>query len=367
MADLLVPQRRELLLRELRATGVVRIADLAVRLGVSSGTIRRDLAELARAGEVVRSRGGAVLPDREPAGPRTGGAGAPGTAAAGNAGALGLLVPSDTYYYPSVITGVRTVAARRGARVIIALSPHARPRDLERIDELRAAGASGLLVASAGGARAADTTIERLTAAAVPFVLLERRPGEHHDACDTVVSDHRGGAVAAVRHFHQLGHRRVGLFAHPSPTAPLIRAGHEAAVRGLGLDPAAPVREGRRLPPGSGAAGRQYDDFIEDCLATGTRAALVHSDQDAILLLQRLRLRGLRAPDDLALIAYDDELAELAEVPLTAVAPAKRELGEYAAHLLLDRLAGPAGAAVRSVAIQPRLVVRQSCGGARVP
>ncbi len=154
----------------------------------------------------------------------------------------------------------------------------------------------------------------------------------------------------------------MALYAHPSPTAPLIGEGHAAAVRRLGLDPGAPVRNGHRHPPGSEAAARQYDAFIEDCLAGGTRAALVHTDQDAILLLQRLRARGLRTPEDMALIAYDDELAALAEVPLTAVAPAKEQLGACAARLLVDRLDAPGGSALRSVAVQPRLVVRRSCG-----
>ncbi|ONK10520.1 substrate-binding domain-containing protein [Streptomyces sp. MP131-18] len=366
MADLLVLQRRELLLRELRATGAVHVAELATRHGVSPGTIRRDLTELAREGHVIKTRGGAVLPRRDAEGrPLSAGRGAGAAPAGLDPRTLGLLVPSATYYYPSVIDGVRSVATRHGARVVISLSRYADPRDLEQVDELLASGASGLLIASAGGTHVTDALVDRLHATGVPFVLLERRTDDHHEACESVVSDHRRGAFGAVRHLHRLGHPRVGLYAYPSPTAPLIRDGHAAAVRQLRLDPAAPVREGRRHPPGSQAAARQYDAFIEDCLASGTRAALVHSDQDAIVLLQRLRARGLRTPQDMALIAYDNELAALAEVPLTAVAPPKEQLGACAAQLLVDRLGEPGGGAVRSVTMQPRLVIRQSCGSAQ--
>ncbi len=356
MADMLVSQRQDLLLRELRASGAVRVRDLAARFGVSAGTIRRDLNELAVTGALIKVRGGALLP-----GAPAVGAEVAGTSAAPAAPLLGLLVPSATYYFAQVIAGVRTVAARRGARVVIGISDPARPRDLEQIDELRASGAAGLLVASAGGGRVAPALLDGLRAAGVPFVLLERRPEDAYEPCDFVVSDHRQGAVAAVRHLHRLGHDRVALYCHGSPTAHLIREGHADAVRLLGLDPSAPVRDGRRHPAGSAEAAHQYDEFVERCLAGGTRAALVHSDRDAIVLLQRLRARGLRVPEDMALIAYDDEMAALAEVPLTAVAPPKRQIGEYAAGLLLDHL-DQRPRSIHNVVMQPRLVVRQSCG-----
>ncbi|MDT0342448.1 substrate-binding domain-containing protein [Streptomyces litchfieldiae] len=353
MADLLVAQRQELLLRELRAAGVVRVAQLAVRFGVSSGTIRRDLGDLAAEGHLVRVRGGAV--PAEPPAPAAA-PGPPSTPAGERT--LGLLVPSATYYYPGVIAGVRAVAARRGARVVIAISDPAQPRDTQQIEELRAAGANGLLIAATGGSRVATPVLAGVRSTGLPFVLLERRPEDPYEPCEFVASDHRQGAFGAVRHLHRLGHRKVALYCHGSPTAELIREGHAEAVTRLGLDPGAPVRCGRRHPP---ATPRQHDEFIERCLAGGTTAAVVHSDGDAITLLQRLRARGLRTPEDLALIAYDDELAALAQVPLTAVAPAKRLIGESAAELLVDRLDG-GRQPVRGMLMQPRLVIRRSCG-----
>jgi DNA-binding LacI/PurR family transcriptional regulator len=268
-----------------------------------------------------------------------------------------------------VLAGVRAVAARRGARVVIGLTDYGRPRDLAQIDELCASGAAGLLVATAGPHAVPPETMAALHATGRPFVLLERQPEDPYDACEFVASDHRQGAYRAVRHLHRLGHEGVALYLAGSPTGPLVREGHAAAVRRLGLAPEAPVLEGGRPALGSPEAARQYASFVGSCLAAGVRAALVHSDHDAIELLQLLRARGLRTPEDMALIAYDDEIAAMAEVPLTAVAPAKRQLGELAARLLLDRLdrmdgvEGTEPLAVRQVAVQPELTVRQSCGG----
>ncbi|RKN09580.1 substrate-binding domain-containing protein [Streptomyces radicis] len=359
---MLVEQRQELLLRELRATGAVRVADLAVRFGVSAGTIRRDLSELAALGRLTKVRGGAITavpaakPRHEPC-PEP-------VFADGEGPTLGLLVPSATYYYPNVVGGVRAVAARRGARIVIGLTDYAPPRDLQQIDELCSSGADGLLIASASGHYVPEATLERLRATGKPFVLMERHPEDSFEPCEFVVSDHRQGAYRAVGHLHALGHDRVACYLTGSPTAPLVAEGHAHAVARLGLDPSAPVVDGGRPPLGSRQAVRQYDTFIDRCVASGARAALVHSDHDAIELLQRLRARGLRTPEDMALIAYDDEFAALAEVPLTAVAPPKRQLGEQAAHLLLDRLRAPGPLPARQVVLQPTLTVRASCGAA---
>ncbi|MDT0320065.1 substrate-binding domain-containing protein [Streptomyces millisiae] len=350
MTELLAEQRQELLLRELRATGAVRVAQLAARFGVSAGTIRRDLSELAELGRLTKVRGGAIP------------APTPAPAADGPARTIGLLVPSATYYYPSVLAGVRAVAARRGARVVIALTDYGGSREPAQIDELRSSGADGLLVATAGGHHPPTATLTALRATGRPFVLLERQPEDAYEPCEFVLSDHRQGAHHAVTHLRDLGHRRVALYLADSPTAPLVREGHAAAVRRLALDPTAPVLDAGRPAPGSAEAGRQYDAFLDHCLDTGTRAALVHSDHDAIELLQRARTRGLRTPEDLALIAYDDEIAALAETPLTAVAPPKRQLGEQAAELLLDRLDAEEALPLRQVVLHPVLTIRRSCG-----
>ncbi|NYI03933.1 DNA-binding LacI/PurR family transcriptional regulator [Allostreptomyces psammosilenae] len=358
---------------ELRTRGAVRVADLAARFGVSAGTIRRDITELAGQGRLTRVRGGAIslpAPGGEPprqAVPEPSREPAPEAAAVPGGPVLGLLVPSVTYYYSQVVAGVRAAAAEHGARVVIGLTPYDSPRDLVQIEELCASGAEGLLIAPSGtGHSVPSELLDRLRARRVPFVLVERQPEDPFEPCDLVVSDHRQGAYAAVRHLAGGGHRKVALFASASPTASLVAEGHAEAVRRLGLDDAprhltkAPARR-------SATVAEDHARFIDDCLATGTRAALVHSDQDAIEMQQLLRARNLQVPEDLALVAYDDEIAALAEVPLTAVSPPKRQLGERAAHLLLESLAAEEPAAHRQLTLQPRLVVRESCGRANSP
>ncbi|MFI5886978.1 substrate-binding domain-containing protein [Streptomyces sp. NPDC051554] len=367
MTDTLVDRRREQLLMELRTSGGRRVVDLAASLRVSRATVRRDLIDLEQEGLVQRVRGGAI--------PAGGSAPADHTPparphpAAPGLGTLGLLVPSATYYYPQIIAGVRAAAAARAARVVISLSDYAHEQDAERIMELRHAGVAGLLVASPHGHGLTPQTYAHLTATGLPFVLIERRPPNPFLPCEFAVTDHRQGAYTAIRHLQELGHRRVALFTNGSPTAALLQQGHTAAVRHLELAPGAPVIDSGRPNLGSAEAISHYDRFLDACQGTSVRAALVHSDHDAIELMRRMAARGLRAPDDLALIAYDDEIACLADVPLTAVAPPKHDVGAQAAGLLLDRLEQSASGRpllpVRQVHLQPRLVVRDSCGGSK--
>ncbi|MFD7770438.1 substrate-binding domain-containing protein [Streptomyces sp. NPDC059787] len=372
MADMLVAERYEQIVRELGAFGGLKVTELAARLGVSRATVRRDLLDLESAGRVIRVRGGAMLAPQESGSvSRPAGVAPAASTAAADARRpaperpLGLLVPSATYYYPRVVEGVQAVVGERQARVIISLSGYGEANDAQAIEELVAAGAVGLLIASPGGHYLSPQTFDLLTASGLPFVLIERQPADVYAPCEFVVTDHRQGAYTAVRHLADQGHDAVALFTNGSPTADLIREGHTAAVERLALKPTAPVLDSGYPTLGSEQADQYYGQFLDACQESGVRAALVHSDHDAIELMRRMRARGLRAPHDLALIAYDDEIAALADVPLTSVAPPKHEVGAHAARLLLDRLDAPDAVPIRQMFLQPRLVVRASSGTAR--
>ncbi|MFF3016744.1 substrate-binding domain-containing protein [Streptomyces sp. NPDC057939] len=127
------------------------------------------------------------------------------------------------------------------------------------------------------------------------------------------------------------------------------------------------VAEAVAGPVGYGDAGlsvadrfaRTLDYLYDAVTSGGVTAALIHSDTDAIMLIPRLQARGVRVPEDLAVITYDDEVAGLADVPLSAVAPAKREVGARAATLLLERLTGgPHESPRQHVELLPRLNIR---------
>ncbi|MFD7066505.1 substrate-binding domain-containing protein [Streptomyces sp. NPDC059913] len=361
-------ERHDRLLGLVRERGSARVSDLATLLGVSPVTARRDVEELAGRGLLDRVHGSVSWP-QDAAGPATG-PGA-GSGPAGGGPVLGMLAPSSTYYFAEVIRGAHEAAARAGARLVLRISDYRPQEDQARTEGLLSAGAEGLLVAPGwqdpGDPAAFGDWIASLPA---PTVLLERRPaaGSPLDGLDRVCSDHAYGVLLAVRHLVRLGHGAPLLMARAdSPTAVAVRSGYAEALAAHGLRAPQAVIDSvpsELFPDAFEQAVRALREAVLSGVAT---AALVHNDVDAIQVVQRLAELGVRVPDDLALIAYDDEVAALADTPLTAVAPPKRDVGRHATELLVERLGQGAGAPRRHLTLLPQLRVRDSCGARNHP
>ncbi|MFD4241696.1 substrate-binding domain-containing protein [Streptomyces sp. NPDC058525] len=378
-----VDQRQAQVLALVRARGSVRVAELAQELGISPVTLRRDIEAMAARGEIQRMHGviSRVEPGSAPAGGRAGageagasaaalstaaGQGAP--AGAGEGLVIGMVVPTTEYYYADVVRGARAAVEARGARLTVGLTRYLPGEDRTQADRLLSTGAHGLLLtpnweAGSPGPGEGAWTVEL----PVPTVLVERwaPPGHPAAALDRVASDHAHGAARAVQHLVGLGHRRIALASRTTPTTARLRAGYEAAVAALGLEPAPPWPPAGPGPLSDADTFARTLEYLCDAVtAGGVTAALIHSDTDAIMLIPRLQARGVRVPEDLALITYDDEVAGLADVPLSAVAPAKREVGARAADLLLDRLLerlsgeNPQGSPRQHLELLPRLTIR---------
>lgn len=370
-----VDQRQARVLALVRARGSVRVADLAKELGISPVTLRRDIEAMTARGEIQRMHGviSRVDPAHGPAAHRTGAqspAGAVARGAAGHTGGgeglvVGMVVPTTEYYYADVVRGAREAVEARGARLTVGLTRYLPGEDRTQADRLLSTGAHGLLLTpnwEAGspgpeeGAWAAELP--------VPTVLVERwaPPGHPAAALDRVASDHAHGAARAVQHLAELGHRRIALASRTTPTTARLRAGYEAAVAALGLEQAPPWPAAGPDPlPEADLFARTLEYLCAAVTGGGVTAALIHSDTDAIMLIPRLTARGVRVPEDLAVITYDDEVAGMADVPLSAVAPAKHEVGARAAGLLLDRLLadGDSEAGPRQhLELLPRLTIR---------
>lgn len=367
--------RRQARVRELvRVRGSVRVVDLARELGVSPVTLRRDIEAMAARGEIQRMHG-VISPAGDSGGASDahggtgGGAGGGGAASGGGGLVIGMVVPTTDYYYADVVRGAREVVEARGARLTVGLTRYLPGEDRTQADRLLSTGADGLLLTpnwdtgSPGPGEGAWTA-----ELPVPAVLVERwaPPGHPASSLERVTSDHAHGAARAVRHLAGLGHRRIVLASRETPTSARLRAGFEGAVAALELEPA-PAWPAAGPGPRTEAEvfARTLDYLCSAVTSGGVTAALIHNDTDAIMLIPRLQARGVRVPEDLAVITYDDEVAALADVPLSAVAPPKREVGARAAALLLDRLAWGAGGGEDSeesprqhLELLPRLTVR---------
>ncbi len=353
-SDMLPAERRAKVVELIRDRGTARVHDLADALDVSAITVRRDINFLAEQGLVHRVRGGATVA----------GGPVPGTAPpAGELPTVGMVVPSLDYYWPDVIKGVREASAEEDVRIVLRGATYEAADERRQLARLVETGAvDGLLVAPTTTGAEGEALVEWLRSVDLPVVLLERTPGDsYREVVESVVSDHARGAAMAVVHLAEAGHRRVGVCTTvTSPTSPHVRRGWREACERLGLpvEGTPDVRTADSRDPAWPAA---LDALLDRCAATGTTALLVHSDPEAISLVQRCQERGVHVPRDLAVVTYDDEVAELCDPPLTAVRPPKAAVGRAAVALLAARLRDhdPHRPAHR-VVIEPRLVVRSS-------
>jgi DNA-binding LacI/PurR family transcriptional regulator len=171
-------------------------------------------------------------------------------------------------------------------------------------------------------------------------VVLSSVGADLHPSIDYVVNDDRTASETAVRHLIELGHRRIGHLAGPRLVA-IGRSrleGYRAALAAAGIaaDEALTV-EGTLMALGSAEAGQAL--LAADPPPTAIFCA---NDTMALQLHLLIRQRGMRIPDDVALVGFDDvpEASRL-DPPLTTIANRSDAAGAQAMQLLLERLAAP--------------------------
>ncbi|MDR1388260.1 MAG: substrate-binding domain-containing protein [Propionibacteriaceae bacterium] len=343
--------RRSHVLSALDREGAVRVTDLMADLGVSAVTVRRDLELLEREGSLRRVHGGAVATEdgAEPDDPV---ATAP----------IGVLVPSVYYYWPTVVRAMEAEARRRGHRLVLRGSSYDATDELVTLRRMvEREGMAGLIIAPRTDSPHFRELVHWLARSEVPHVLVEREASlaPQGDVLESVVTNRALGTLMAVRHLIGLGHRRLGLvLSERSPRSASDSDDWQTACAELG---AAPEHCWTRSIPDSRSPDcpAAVADLLRAMRQAGTTALLVHSDPEALAIVQQAQAQGLAVPRDFSVIAYDDEVAGLASPALTAVRPPRQVVGEAAVDLLSRRLDDP-GRPVHRLSLSPQLVLRES-------
>lgn len=196
----------------------------------------------------------------------------------------------------------------------------------------------------------------RLRAAAIPFVVIDPA-GDPDPDVPSVGSANWAGGLAATRHLTDLGHERVAIITGPEDMlcslARLDGYRSALALAGLETDPRL-TRFGDFHVRGGFAHAVELLDGPDR-----PTAIFAGSDLQALGVLEAARVRGLRVPEDLSVVGYDDvPPAQWSSPPLTTVHQPLRHMAEEAARMLL-RPDAP-GTAAQRIELATHLVVRQS-------
>ncbi|VXB88672.1 substrate-binding domain-containing protein [Pseudoclavibacter sp. 8L] len=352
--------RRERILNELRRAGSVRVAALARQLEVSELTIRRDITHLSDRGLLTRVHGGATLRSRLDTS-------VPSVAAQATAirFRVGMVTPSLSYYWPQVIVGARAAATDLGVQLVLRGASYSVDDQRRQISSLvESGGLHGIIAAPETGGADGRALLHWLESLPVPVVLAERQASSVAalTSLEWVTTDHVFGGSLAADHLASLGHRRVGILTSTgSPTSAQLRQGWSGAVKELGLESVVDVDANL-----DDMDGQSREAFIarvlDDCRRASATALLIHSDPQAVLVQQYARDHGWSIPDDLAVIAYDDEVAQNAEPPITALRPPKQHIGRLAVETMVSRLEEGPRRPVQRTRVLPVLHARSSTG-----
>ncbi|WFE74775.1 LacI family DNA-binding transcriptional regulator [Roseinatronobacter sp. S2] len=250
---------------------------------------------------------------------------------------------------------VETALSARGYSTLFATSNNRIEDEMKAIDLFRARQVDGMLVYPRS--HTVIDHIQTLRGADYPVVLLVANGGAEIDA---VGIDERKGSYKAVTHLIDVGHRAIALIDSANPLGnPEKREGYLLALdqAGIAFDPSL-VSD-----PGGHSVARGF--WAMDALMSRTNkptAVFTANDALALGVLRWTKVHGLRVPEDLAIIGFDNiEYAEHATTPISSVNYDVALVTDLAVERLMNLIASPGALpSPQMTLIDPDIVVRQS-------
>lgn len=286
----------------------------------------------------------------------------------GHSMTVGVLVPEISEGYVTLVLAGLEQGLQKAGYTFVLCSHHHSATAVEQAQTM-------MVERAVDGLVAIDTTL--VQHGLLPTVTVSC-PDPTGKAVD-IVLDHRRGAELAIDHLYGLGHRRIAVIngqGFSSDTEPRWTATREAAGRaGVRLDPRAVVSLEGDAPthePGYRATRRLLDS------GAAFTALLAFNDVSAIGAVRALREAGMRVPEDVSVVGFDDvqsaafqnpalttvrqPLASMGLKAAETIILAIRQAGEPQAEDAAPRYAGVEPGRMQPVVMEPELVVRESTG-----
>ncbi len=326
------------------------ISDVAAKAGVSASTVSRHL----RGDRAAHRIDQAISHLRYRPSP------AAQSLKSGKTGAIALVVPDITNpFFASVVRGAESITAQDGHTIFLANTDESDDRETEVIDDLMNR-VDGMLLAPTS-----EQTLnpQRLADAGVPTVLIDRE-APSTGSFDAVLVDNFGGARAGTEYLHSKGHEQIATIAGSIDSTPgrLRLEGYQVAMAAIGIEPAADFVQqgGFRKQGGYQAMMRLLG------LPHPPTAVFVANNLMTIGALRAIKDIGVRIPDDLSIVGFDDHpFSEIVDPPLTVIDRPMQQQGALAMRMLLSRMNGDLVQPARRVVLETRLLERSSCGPPR--
>lgn len=333
---------------------MVSISDVARRAGVSPTTVSHTLSGKRKVSEQVRNRVYESMRELNFVPTR-----AAQNLALGRTSVIALVVPDIAIeYFAELAKVIEGEVFDQGYNLMLATTGFDAEREGRYLEMVASRAVDGIIFAS--GAALGARTRDALTAGGLPLVLVDEEISGVE--LPTVVSDNEAGGRLAAEHLAGLGHRSVLEIEgeRAAVTSRLRREGFRAA---WGTDRTIVTATGDYTVESGRAAVLEHLDQLLDGTFT---AVFAHNDLMALGVIDGLRSHGVRVPQDVSVIGFDDASpARLSYPTLTTIRQDVRQLGGLAATRLLAALASGEPLPTERTLLPVQLIVRDSTSEAK--
>lgn len=318
---------------------------LADQFKISRHTVRQALSELENEGLIYREQGRGTFCTYP-------------TEAKGRTIAVVTTFISE-YIFPEVIRGIEEVLSAAGCLLLLASTGNAKSKEASCLENLLQHKIDGLIIEPTQSARENVNLayFRELEQRNIPYLMLHAFYPEL-DPAYIIMDDEKGGYLT-TEHLIQLGHRNIaGIFKVDDQQGNKRRVGFGKALKESGIDVKSELI-------GAYETEELYSypyQFTRHLLGQKPRptAMVCYNDQVALMVLEALRVEGIKVPEEFSLISFDDSsLAVASEVKLSSIKHPKTAMGRQAARLILDMI----GNRVHKPRLiyPPELIIRASC------
>jgi len=263
-------------------------------------------------------------------------------------------------FYPELAKGIEDKARELGYNIILCSTNYDLGLEKYDINLLRSKGVDGIIFSSV---EINDPNIRPLVEDRFPFILVNRRIFHRvlDKKIDYIVLDNFSGGYMAMEHLFKLGHRRIGIIAGALNISTAAERTNGAkkllSDHGLKFDP-------NLIIECNFSKDLAYQ-ATKKLLSVKTPPTAIFAENDYMALGAREAILegGLRIPEDMALVGFDDiAAAALRGVEITTISQKKYEMGSLAVKILIDKIEKESPPMVNQIMLEPELIIRKSCG-----
>lgn len=266
-------------------------------------------------------------------------------------------VVADTPFFESLIKGVSDMTYKLGYHRLSVSYFYAQQDKAEQMSSLRSIKCAGIVLLATEMKATDVTQFEHL---GVPIVLLDNWfPSKN---LDSVVIDNSRGAWAAVRYLTGMGHQEIG-YLHSNTEIRNFLERQDGYLQAMRHAKTSDIDPWHTIVRVGSTFESAYEDMRRYLDGDPYLPTAYFADNDIIAMscIRALREHGLRVPEDISVIGFDDvSTAAMADPPLTTMAVPKTNMGGLAVKRLVDLVHGETGGEVVRMSILPEIVQRKS-------